>query len=58
MLSFVCFFYIEKKIFSEDDEPIVRKIWEDKTRIALNQQLTRARKRAMSDRNTTNIMIA
>ena len=58
MLSFV-YIYIQKKyIFSEDDEPIVRKIWEDKTRIALNQQLTRARKRAMSDRNTTNIMIA
>ena len=39
-----------------DDEPIVCKIWKDKTEIALNQQLTRARKRAMSDINTINIM--
>ena len=56
MLSFVFVFLQKKYIYSEDDEPIVRKIWEDETRIALNQQLTRARMRAMSDRNTTNIM--
>ena len=35
---------------------IVCNIWEDKARIALNQQLTRARKKAMSKENTTNII--
>ena len=35
---------------------IVRNIWEDKVRIALNQQLTQARKKAMSKGNTTNII--
>ncbi|KAJ6968039.1 hypothetical protein NC653_036087 [Populus alba x Populus x berolinensis] len=38
------------------DESIVRNIWEDKARIALNQQLTRARKNAMAKENTTNII--
>jgi len=37
-------------------ESIVHNIWEDKDRIALNQQLTRARKKAMSKENTTNII--
>jgi hypothetical protein len=56
MLSFAFVSLVEKIFISEDDEPNVHKIWEDKTRIAWNQQLTRACKRAMSDRNTTNIM--
>ena len=46
----------KKYFFPEEDESIVRNIWEDKARIALNQQLTRARKKAMSKENTTNII--
>ena len=46
----------KKYSFPEKDESIVRNIWEDKARIALNQQLTRARKKAMSKENTTNII--
>ena len=46
----------KKYSFPEEDESIVRNIWEDKARIALNQQLTRARKNAMSKENTTNIL--
>ena len=46
----------KKYSFPEEDESIVRNIWEDKARIALNQQLTRARKKAMSKENTTNII--
>ena len=56
MLGFVFVSLVEKIYFFQDNEPIVRKIWEDKIRIVLNQQLTQARKRVMSNRNTTNIM--
>ena len=46
----------KKYSFPEEDESIVRNMWEDKVRIALNQQLTQARKKAMSKGNTTNII--
>jgi len=46
----------KKYSFHEEDELIGRNIWEDKARITLNQQLTRARKKAMSKENTTNII--
>uniref|UniRef100_A0A6N2M4Q7 Uncharacterized protein n=1 Tax=Salix viminalis TaxID=40686 RepID=A0A6N2M4Q7_SALVM len=45
-----------KYAFPEEDEVIVRKIWEDKARTCLNLQLTRARKKAMSIIGTTNII--
>jgi len=35
---------------------LVEKIFKRKARITLNQQLTRARKKAMSKENTTNII--
>uniref|UniRef100_A0A6N2MKS2 Uncharacterized protein n=1 Tax=Salix viminalis TaxID=40686 RepID=A0A6N2MKS2_SALVM len=46
----------KKYAFPEEDEAIVRKIWEDKARISLNQQLARARNKAMSIIGTTNII--
>uniref|UniRef100_A0A6N2M9Q7 Uncharacterized protein n=1 Tax=Salix viminalis TaxID=40686 RepID=A0A6N2M9Q7_SALVM len=46
----------KKYAFPEEDEAIVRKIWEDKARTSLNQQLARARNKAMSIIGTTNII--
>uniref|UniRef100_A0A6N2N2A2 Uncharacterized protein n=1 Tax=Salix viminalis TaxID=40686 RepID=A0A6N2N2A2_SALVM len=46
----------KKYAFPKEDEAIVRKIWEDKARISLNQQLARARNKAMSIIGTTNII--
>uniref|UniRef100_A0A6N2KI17 Uncharacterized protein n=1 Tax=Salix viminalis TaxID=40686 RepID=A0A6N2KI17_SALVM len=47
---------VKKYAFPGEDEAIVRKIWEDKARISLNQQLARARNKAMSIIKTKNII--
>ena len=46
----------KKYSFPEEDESIVCNIWEDKARIALNQQLIQAHKKVVSKENTTNII--
>uniref|UniRef100_A0A6N2K9F1 Uncharacterized protein n=1 Tax=Salix viminalis TaxID=40686 RepID=A0A6N2K9F1_SALVM len=46
----------KKYAFPEEDEEIVRNIWEYKAWISLNQQLARARTKALSKLNTANII--